>query len=195
MKNFTTPTEWKSEIWWRNRPVDERLFHMHLPPRVLSDLHDSTYAFPALMAGEVPPNRLIYGPPGSGKSVRAAAYLSHYVNCGLSGRWVNSDDYIDMIKDSFDTDGKLSEEYSSPYLVKNIKGVFDVVVIDALGEERLTEFAIHELGSLIRKRYEKMKPTIITSKLSLLDIRHKYGERLHSVMESFEDERLSKRGR
>jgi DNA replication protein DnaC len=104
----------------------------------------------------------------------------------VSGRWVEADDYIEMIKDSFDNDGLLPEMYSSPHVVKYVKGVFDVVVIDGLGEERLTEFASHELGSLIRKRFDKQKATIITSRLSLQDIKNRYGSRLANPLADFD---------
>jgi DNA replication protein DnaC len=136
------------------------------------------------------PSVLIYGPSNAGKSVRAAELLKGYISNGMSGRWVEADDYIDMIKDSFDNDGKLGDEYSSPYLVKYIKGSFDVLVLDGLGEERLTEFAAHELGSLIRKRHDRLKTTIITSRLSMVDIKNRYGERLATVLDDFSQETM-----
>ena len=134
-------------------------------------------------------NLFIQGPSGSGKSLVAAQTLSGIVTQHkVSGRWSDADDYIEMIKDSFNNDGDLPEMYSSPHLVKYIKSVFDVVVIDGLGEERLTEFASHELGSLIRKRYDKSKTTIITSRLSLTDIKNRYGSRLASPLADFQFE-------
>jgi len=62
------------------------------------------------------------------------------------------------------------------------------VVTEGLGEERLTEFASHELGSLIRKRYDKQKATIITSRLSLQDIKNRYGSRLANPLADFDFE-------
>lgn len=183
--NYTTPLEWKSEQWWRNRPIDERLFHMHLPPRLAgmpADVPDIDY----LQNWQMGDSLLIYGQSGTGKSELAADVLDALVSRPLvSGRWVEADDYIEMIKDSFDNDGLLPEMYSSPHLVKYIKGVFDVVVIDGLGDERLTDFAKHELGSLIRKRHDRMKSTIITSRLSLADIRDRYDARLATVLADF----------
>jgi len=184
MVNYTTPTEWKSEAWWRNRPTDERLFHLHLPQRIHDAMQDWK---PVPLKGDG--NLFIQGPSGSGKSLIAARTLTEAVNkFPVSGRWVEADDYIEMIKDSFDNDGLLPEMYSSPHVVKYVKGVFDVVVIDGLGEERLTEFASHELGSLIRKRYDKKKSTIITSRLSIQDIKTRYGSRLANPLADFEFE-------
>jgi DNA replication protein DnaC len=191
MVNYTAPLEWKSEAWWRNRSMDERLFHLHIPKRIRENM-DGWDSLDVYGKGSEPcVNLFIQGPSGSGKSLIAAKTLTTIIQKHkVSGRWVEADDYIEMIKDSFDNDGLLPEMYSSPHLVKYIKGVFDVVVIDGLGEERLTEFASHELGSLIRKRYDKQKTTIITSRLSLQDIKNRYGSRLANPLADFEFEVL-----
>jgi DNA replication protein DnaC len=191
--NYSTPLEWKSEAWWRNRPKDERLHHMHIPKRIYENM-DGWHHCPHKIDL---PNLFIQGPSGCGKSLIAASTLKHLVsehNC--SGRWIEADDYIEMLKDSFDTsDGNLPEMYSSPHIVKYVKAVFDIVVIDGLGEERLSPkygedlgFAQHELGSLIRKRYDKGKATIITSRLSIQDIKNRYGSRLANPLADFDHE-------
>lgn len=189
MARFETPLDWKSEVWWRKRPVEERLWHMHIPPRIRGDLRDDQAWTPGR-------NLLLHGPAGTGKSRRAADYLTNAVReHDLSGRWIAADDYIEMIKDSFGSDdGLLPDMYHSPYMVKNIKGVFDVVVIDGLGEERLTDFAAHELAGLIRRRFNHMKSTIVTSTLTLDDIKNRYSERLASALADFDMESTS-RGR
>lgn len=183
--NYSTPLEWKSEAWWRNRPRDERLHHMHIPKRIYENM-DGWHHCPHK---KELPNLFIQGPSGCGKSLIAASTLKHLVSeHSASGRWIEADDYIEMIKDSFSNDGELPEMYSSPHVVKYIKGVFDIVVIDGLGEERMTEFASHELGSLIRKRYDKQKATIITSRLSIQDIKNRYGSRLANPLADFDHE-------
>ena len=186
--NFTTPLEWKSEAWWRNRSTEERLFHLHIPKRIRG-----VKSKPSL---EVEPdtNLFIQGPSGSGKSLLAANLLTTLIeDHKVSGRWIEADEYVEMIKDSFDNDGVLPEMYSSPHIVKYVKGVFDILVLDGLGEERNTEFASHELGSLIRRRYDRMKVTIITSRLSMQDIKSRYGARLANPLSEFEFEVISGR--
>lgn len=183
--NYSTPLEWKSEAWWRNRPTEERLFHTHIPKRIRENV-DGWHHCPH---SKELPNLFIQGPSGCGKSLIAASTLKHLVSeHSCSGRWLEADDYIEMIKDSFDNEGVLPEMYSSPHIVKYVKGVFDIVVIDGLGEERMTEFASHELGSLIRKRYDKSKATIITSRLSIQDIKGRYGSRLANPLADFSHE-------
>lgn len=100
----------------------------------------------------------------------------------LSGRFVSSDRYVEMLKDQFDNDNQLPEMYAMPHLIKYIKGVFDIVVVDGLGEERLTEFAQHELGSLLRQRYEDCRSTIITTSLTSSDLVKRYGQRISGVI-------------
>lgn len=185
---YDTPQEWKSEVWWRKRPVDERLFHLHLPPRIAAGLpgpRGQEVTWP--LYSTLPAGVVISGPAASGKSLKAAGLLQSLVsNNEASGRWVEANDYVDMIKESFSNDGVLPEMFSTPHLLKYIKGGFDVLVLDGLGEEYKTDFASHELGSLIRKRFDRMKCTIITTQLSLPDIRNKYGDRLGVVLDEFE---------
>lgn len=189
---FPTPTDWKSENWWRNRPTDERVFHAKIPPRLAKIDFDSTHITTDVMAwlsDYEPGNSLyIHGRPGSGKSVLAQEVLRRVITSHpLSGRFVSADRYLEMLKDQFDNDNLLPSMYSSPYLIKYIQGVFDVLVLDGVGQERETEFANHEIGSLIRRRYEDMRTVIITSTLSTMDFTRRYGDRVKgAVMEMTE---------
>lgn len=187
MTAFTTPTDWKSAVWWRNRPRQERVFHLHLPDRIRDNMTDWEPYQSFVEDWSPSKNLFVQGSSGSGKSLRAAQTLTELVKRGeVSGRWVDSDGYIEMLKDSFDNEGLLPEMYSSPHTIKYVKGVFDVIVIDGLGEERLTEFASHELGSLIRRRFDHNLSTIITSRLSMQDIKNRYGSRLAVPLAEFQ---------
>jgi DNA replication protein DnaC len=185
-KVFDTPTDWKSTNWWRNRSLDERLFHAKIPSRYAD--HPAGSPFPStvdlLRTYERGKDYLFCGPSGSGKTTIAISLMYGILtmpDAKYSARFVDADDYVEMIKDSFSTaDGKLSYEYSSPYLLKYIKGVWDVLILDGLGNERQTEFARHEIGSLLRHRYDHKLTTIITSTMGLTDIIAKYGDRVSS---------------
>lgn len=188
MTKFETPLEWKSEIWWQNRSLDERLFHLHLPTRIVGQgmRMDVAHEYDYFKGWSTGRSLLITGLPGTGKSTAAAEILDALTReYQIAGRWVEADDYIEMIKDSFDNDGSLPEMYSSPHIIKYLK-VWDIVVIDGLGEERKTEFAQHELGSLIRKRYDRNKSTIITSSLKFKDIIDRYGQRVATALTDFD---------
>lgn len=126
---------------------------------------------------------LITGASGSGKTYQAICILNYLLSSHkVSGRFVDADDYIEMLKDSFDSSGSLPEMYSSPHLLKYIKGVWDVVVLDGLGQERRTDFAKHELGSLIRHRHDHGLTTIVTSTMGITDLLNVYGDRIRSPL-------------
>ncbi len=59
------------------------------------------------------------------------------------------------------------------------------LVIDDLGIERPTDYALDVLTNLILNRYEEGKATLITSNLSLLEIDKLLGERIASRIASF----------
>lgn len=175
---YETPTDWKSEVWWRNRPLQERLWHIHPPKYLLS------CGLEPVSAPTAPDNYYVHGDHSFVKSKLAKQLIHNLVSFDMSGRWIEADDYIEMLKDSFDDGGGLPIEYSTPYLIKYIKGVFDVIVLDGLGEERLTEFAQHEIGTLVKKRFERGKLTIITSALHMDEAKHRY-KRLAPILSEF----------
>lgn len=185
MTNFAVPTEWKSAKWWQNRSPEERYFHTKTPKRFASQegftLPDGAKEW--LKSYEPGANLFITGKSGVGKTITAAMLLKKLVTVHpLSGRFLPSDIYIEMLKDQFDNDNLLPEMYSTPYLIRYIQGVFDVVVLDGVGQERETEFASHEIGSLIRRRHNDMRTLIITTSLSVTDFTRRYGERVKSAV-------------
>lgn len=181
------PTDWKTAKWWQNRSVEERLAWAHIPPRWAtvetspwsSTLSDFVSTFNSRTAGV-----LITGPSGSGKTILGVSLITKLITTHpVSGRFVNSDRYIEMLKDQFDNDNQLPEMYAMPHLIKYLKGVFDVILLDGVGQERLTEFAQHELGSLLRQRYEDCRTSIITTSLNRSDLIRRYGQRIAGVVE------------
>lgn len=193
--NFPTPTEWKSSAWWRNRSTDERLFHAKIPGR-FSQIPKESIQVPTSVLRwaedfKTGDSLFIYGKSGAGKTVLAQATLQILLQHQVSARFVTADRYIEMLKDQFDNDNLLPEMYSSPYLIKYIQGVFDVVLLDGVGQERETDFSIHEIGSLIRRRYEDMRTTIITTTLGATDFTRRYGERVKSAVLDMQEVRVS----
>lgn len=168
--------------------MGERLFHTKIPNRWLSmelnDLEIDSESLQEIIKWVGTYNQgeslFLYGRTGTGKSVTGQAVMKDLVTKHpMSGRFVSSERYIEMLKDTFETDsGLLPEMYSMPYLLKYIQGVFDIVVLDGVGQERETEFSVHEIGSLIRRRYEDSRSTIITTSLAPMDFIRRYGDRV-----------------
>lgn len=186
------PTEWKSARWWQNRSVEERVAWSHLPQRWVNaalgqvDLSDKTLdRVNKFIDTDGYPNGLfLYGPSGVGKTPLAVSILRHLMTIKpLSGRFITAERYVEMLKDQFDNDNELPEMYSMPHIVKYLKGVFDIVVLDAVGQERNTEFSQHEIGSLLRRRNEDCRRTIVTTHLTPSEFIHRYGDRVSSVLE------------
>jgi len=123
------------------------------------------------------------GLSGTGKTASAVQVLKLLMDKGLAGRFVNSEKYLEMLKDSFENDGLLDPTmYSTPYLIRYIQGVFPLVLLDGVGHERETDFANHEVGSLLRRRSEDMRTTIITTHLNPMAFIRRYGERVSGCL-------------
>ncbi len=60
----------------------------------------------------------------------------------------------------------------------------DVLVIDDIGAEKVTDHVLSTLYSILNRRYEDMKPTIITTNLSEEDVVAAYGSRMLSRLVS-----------
>jgi DNA replication protein DnaC len=178
------PLEWKSTTWWRNQPLEARLHHAKIPPR----WKDRQIKLPTgvqtwlddYSSGK---NLYLHGKHSVGKSHIASALLVKMLSeLGLSGRFTTTHKYLEMIKDSFEHDGLLSDMYSMPHLIQYIQGVFDVVVLDGFGEERSSEFNIYEVTTLLKRRYEDMRSIIITSTLSPSQALGVYGQSISSFI-------------
>jgi DNA replication protein DnaC len=128
---------------------------------------------------------VLYGPTGVGKTHMAQGSLIHVVTKHQrSGIFITADRYVDMVYDEVRNDGELPEPYSDPFLMKYMRRMFDLVVLDGLGSERATtEFARNALISLIDNRYEEKLTTIVTTCLNPTELGRTYGKRVLSLLQ------------
>ena len=188
------PLEWKSAKWWANRSIEERTIWANFPERfehitldnaeIADKKRNAAKDYIESLQNKDSRGLVITGKAGSGKTVLAQAIGKEIIKQQKRAvQFVAADRYVEMIKDSFDADNnELPEMYEMPHLLRYIKDVFHVVIVDALGRERPTEFAQYELGALLRRRWEECRPTIVTTSLSMADITHRYGDSARAVI-------------
>lgn len=121
-------------------------------------------------------NLFLYGNVGVGKSFLSCCVAKELLDKGYSVLYFSSSHLFDVLKDN--DFGKDSKEnlYTSKEDIYNC----DLVVIDDLGTELTNSYVSTRLFSLINERILRNKSTIISTNLSLKDLRELYSDRIFS---------------
>lgn len=101
---------------------------------------------------------LIYGSMGTGKTHLAAAVATSLMRQGVPVVFATMIDLLAKIKDSFDRISGAKEED-----ILRLYKTCDLLIIDDLGKEQPTEWALTKIYQIINARYEDYKPVIITT--------------------------------
>ena len=161
-------------IWQRKRRIADinRMLRQSGVPQRYAECSLENYQ------GRLPANRPVFicGPPGTGKTHLAVAYLREelltekdMIQVG-EAQFLRAVDLFKEIRNTFNDNNKESESR----VLENYSGV-PFLVLDDLGTEKITDFVRQCLYDLLDRRYGDMKETIITSNLNLQKFAEEYG--------------------
>lgn len=193
-------TGWKGPRYWRNRPLEERLHNLRIPRRFESmtlESYDKSigdqdvyYAIMTWLKNAEEniasgTGLYLFGGTGVGKTHLAIGLLKEVIaNVQISGYYIPTTTYMEMMYDELNNEGSLPEEYESSYTSKYLRAVYDVVVLDGLGDENDTDFTRRSIINLLNQRINNNLPTIITSLYNPKKLSLRYGERFVSILQS-----------
>lgn len=124
------------------------------------------------------------GPVGRGKSLSAMKVLMNLVDLGYTGYFITIKELFEMIKKSWNDEAFVK--------MKNHIYNCDFLVVDDLGTEYIkkdsngkpvSDWALTELDALMRHRYYKKLPLIITTNTPLEKMTEKYAQRIVSLFQ------------
>lgn len=101
----------------------------------------------------------ITGSKGTGKTHLAAAVANKLLTTGIPVLFITMIDLLGKIKATFHAEGTSENEEKLMQLYKHV----DLLIIDDIGKELPTPWALSKMYEIINARYEDYKPVIITS--------------------------------
>lgn len=104
----------------------------------------------------------VFGEPGTGKTMLAAIIGQELLRLGKSVIFGDVPTLLDALKSTFDGEGRLVE------LMRSLADV-DALILDDLGTEQPTEWAVERLYKIINERYVSQRTTIVTSNFAPKD--------------------------
>ena len=104
----------------------------------------------------------IMGPNGTGKTHLAAAIANQLMQEGTVVVCMTMIDLLDRIKKTYEQNRQHGGESSEGNLLNTYKTV-PLLIIDDMGKEPATEWAVSKIYAIINARYEAYMPTIITT--------------------------------
>lgn len=118
-------------------------------------------------------NLYLYGNSGLGKTFISHCIAKELLDKGKSVIYQTATDLIDSIR---------RNKFNQNIQVNTLSYLYqcDLLIIDDLGTESLTEFANNELFNLLNRRLMDQKSTVISTNSSLKELQKRYSTRLTS---------------
>lgn len=104
---------------------------------------------------------LMYGPVGTGKSFSAACIANYLLNRGVPVMMTSFVRILEVIQSGREDAGDLLD------MMNHVK----LLILDDLGAERGTDFALEKVYNVIDSRYRAKLPIILTTNLTLDDMK------------------------
>lgn len=114
-------------------------------------------------------NVVMCGPVGTGKTMLACHIASEAVKAGRSVRFTTSTGMLEDVRSSYDA-GWSERSITSKYIKP------DVLVLDDLGQERATEWALEILFHIVNERNAHMRPTVATMQTDPSEVMARYAK-------------------
>ena len=125
-------------------------------------------------------NLFFYGTVGTGKSFLSGCVAKELIERGHSVIYFGATGLFDLLsKHSFDYKNReeLRSAYADLYQC-------DLLIVDDLGTELTNQFVTSQLFALLNERHMGKKATIISTNLSLEELRNRYSDRIFSRITS-----------
>lgn len=117
---------------------------------------------------------LLYGNPGVGKTYAVSCITNYLINEQVSVICVSINGLLRQFRSTYNSDNRECEND----ILRDIKSV-DLLIIDDLGTEQLTEWSNSMLYEILDTRYRANKPLIITTNFGSEEFRKRYHKRLN----------------
>ena len=128
-------------------------------------------------------NVVLRGNTGCGKTHLAVAILK--MQASRDSRFITVPDLLLKIRSSFNGGAESEEE-----IIKEFSNI-SMLVLDDLGAEKTSEFAVTTLYIILDRRIRDCRKTIITTNLSQKEIEETFGARIASRLSSMENIKIN----
>ena len=140
---------------WHDRALSQ--WQYNSAPRLYAREQAIAFGAELVLPCKKPRSLYIAGDIGTGKTFLASCLAADLIRRKVQVKWCNVGDVLRTIRSSFDRKDVTEEETIRQFTAPR------VLVLDDLGKERPTEWAVEQLFSIINTRYDAKRPIIVTT--------------------------------